>query len=71
MHCMSDSLRNELQPLLVALARGIERAHRQNQLDHRAPVLKQSPIRRLWHFERAVATLWFWTIEFVAALVKA
>ena len=54
-------LRNELQPLFVALARRVERAHRQNQLDHRAPVFKRNfsaPfIARLWHFDRATATL--------------
>jgi hypothetical protein len=35
-------LRNELQPLFVALAWRSERAHRQDQLDHRSPVFKRS-----------------------------
>jgi hypothetical protein len=36
-------LRDELKPPFVALARRSERAHRQNQLDHRPPVVKRSP----------------------------
>ena len=43
MHCISDSCEDELQPLFVALARRVERAHRQNQLDHRLPVFSGLP----------------------------
>ena len=42
-HALHQRLfRSELKPLFVALARRSERAHRQNQLDHRPPVVKRS-----------------------------
>jgi hypothetical protein len=35
-------LRSKLKPLFVTLGRRIERAHRENELDHRQPVFKQT-----------------------------
>jgi beta-ribofuranosylaminobenzene 5'-phosphate synthase len=56
-HALHQRLfRSELQSLFVALARRSERAHCQNELNHRPPVFKRSRITRLWHFERDAAT---------------
>src|ERR1700722_1204434 len=69
-HALHQRLfRSELKPLFVTLARRIERAHRQNQLDHRSPVFAEPfgpSTGRVWHFEQVAATLRWGLVEFAA-----